>query len=138
MGRTPVDAVQNVVSRAFVPRDLRTWAATRVLYPATDPGEGASVESVLAEATLRHSARPDPWYEVLASHCISPEAAEVFAAGNLEAFLEVRQAALARQLGLFLQQCCEWELEDTPSLDSLVLDDEDEARELSDDESSRY
>jgi hypothetical protein len=91
---------------------------------------------VLAEG----SARPDSWYEVLASHCISPAAAEVFAAGNLEAFLEIRQAELAQQLGLFLQQCCEWELEDTPSLDSLVLDDEDEdeARELSDDESSRY
>jgi hypothetical protein len=58
--------------------------------------------------------------------------------GHVEDFLVARQQVLERQLETFLRQRCEWEFEDTPSLDSLVMDDEDEARELSDDESSRY
>jgi hypothetical protein len=136
VGRTPVDAVQNVVSRAFVPRDLRTWAATRVLYPETDAGELIAVESVLV-GMPPPNLNPDLWYEALASHCISPDAAQAFAEGNIEGFLADRQAVLGQQLGLFLQQRCEWEFEDTPPLDSLVLDDEDESQELSDDESSR-
>jgi hypothetical protein len=58
--------------------------------------------------------------------------------GVIDSFLERRQAALERQLDAFLRQRCEWEFEDTPPLDSLIIDDEDEARELSDDESSQY
>ena len=136
VGRTPVDAVQNVVSRAFVPRDLRTWAATRMLYPANP--EEDSAETIFGIPALYRPSLAGTWEEALASHCISMEADAAFGNGDIEGFLADRQQALALQLGLFLQQRCEWEFEDTPPLDSLVLDDEDESRELSDDESSRY
>jgi hypothetical protein len=71
----------------------------------------------------------------LASHNMSLEMAAAVARGDIEEFLTARQETLERQLVTFLQQRCEWEFEDTPSLDSLVLDDEAEAEELSDDSS---
>jgi hypothetical protein len=142
VSRTPADAVQNVVSRAFVPRDLRPWSANRLLYPATGSGDLIPVESILASA-VDQSARVTwesdiTWEGALASHFISMEMAASFASGDIEGFLESRQVALERQLDIFLGQRCEWDFEDTPSLGSLVMEDEDESRELSDDESSRY
>jgi len=57
--------------------------------------------------------------------------------GDVQRLLTTRQELLEHQLDIFLQQRCEWEFEDTPPLDSLVIDDEEEAEELSDDDSSR-
>jgi hypothetical protein len=138
LGRTPVDAVQNVVARAFVPSELRSWSATRVLYPARDPKDDVAVESVLALPPDQHDFVAGTWDEALASHSITRQMAALFASGDIDEFLEERQVALERQLSIFLRQRCEWAFEDTPSLDLLVIDDDDEARELSDDESSRY
>ena len=139
VSRTPADAVQTVITPAFLTRDLRTWAANRVLYPSTDPGELAAVEGVLAVPAGRQLLAAEPLQEALVSHCITPAAAEALTDGDFDGFLEDRQMALERQLKNFLQQRCEWEYEDTPPLDSLVLDDDvDETRDLSDDESSRY
>jgi hypothetical protein len=138
VGRTPVDAVQNVISRASVPRDLSTWAANRVLYPATDPDDLIAVESILVFAPKRDLLISETWEEALASHSITMDMATLYTGGDTVGFLARRQEALEAQLDTFLRQRCEWEFEDTPSLDSLVMDDEDEARDLSDDESSQY
>jgi hypothetical protein len=138
VGRTPVDAVQNLASRAFVPRELSPWAANRVLYPATDTEDLVAVESILADRSAAGSLTPEKWAEALASHNIGVQMAALFEADDIDGFLVLRQEALERQFETFLRQRCEWEFEDTPPLDSLILDDEDEALELSDDESSRY
>lgn len=129
-GRTPVDAVQYVFSRSFVNRDLGGWAANRVLYPGSSDEEPVPMEVLLnSELGLRGSEGTT----ALASHCIT---LEMLADPLADGVLERRQAALERQLDAFLRQRCEWAFEDTPSLDSLVLEDEDEAEELSDDESA--
>jgi Protein of unknown function DUF262 len=135
-GRTPVDAVQSLFSPVSVPRELRSWSANRILYPATDPADMLSVESVLAIPQDHWPLAGEIWETALPSHSISPEMAALAARGDISGFLVDRQHVLEKQLRAFLWQRCEWEFEDTPPLDSLVLDDEDEAEELSDDESA--
>ena len=132
--RTPFDAIQYVVSRYSVRRELSPWAANRIMYPALEY-EPETVESML---TLPQDQRPlngVDWTTALASHNMDLAMATAVQYGDIEAFLTARQETLGRQLRTFLQQRCEWEFEDTPPLDSLVLNDEAEAEELSDDSS---
>lgn len=132
--RTPLDAVQYAVSRYSVRRELSPWSATRILYPAVEY-EPRPVESIL---TLPPGQRPLnglDWTTALASHNISLEMATAAERGDVETFLITRQEALERQFGTFLRQRCEWEFENTPPLDFLVLEDEAEAEELGDDSS---
>ncbi len=132
---TALDAVQYVVSRHFVQRELRSWSANRILYPAVEYELGP-VESMLARPAARRPLSPADWAAALESHNISPQLAELAEErGEVTEFLTTRQEALKRQFDLFLKQRCEWEFEDTPQLDSLVLDDEAEAEELGDDSS---
>jgi hypothetical protein len=132
--RTPLDAVQYVVSRYSVRRELSPWSANRVLYPAMEYELGP-VESILTLPPGQRSLDGLEWATALASHSISLEMAEAIEHGDVEGFLTARQEVLEHQLGTFLRQRCEWDFEDTPPLGSLVID-EDEAEELSDDESA--
>lgn len=134
--RTPLDSVQYVVSRYSVPRELRPWSANRTLYPADDKSEFGPLESILVLPVNQRSLQGIEWVEALDSHCISLEMAEFVAQGYVEEFLTRRHASLERQLDVFLRQRCEWEFEDTPPLDSLIIEDEgDEQEELSDESS---
>jgi hypothetical protein len=135
--RTPLDAVQHVISRYLVGRELSPWSANRVLYPATEY-EFGPVASILTVPPEQRPLRGPEWVAALTSHSISPEMAAAIEHGDVEGFLTAREEALERQLDIFLRQRCEWEFEDTPSLDSLIIDDEDEAQELTDDESSLF
>src|SRR5262249_22024498 len=121
--RTPLDAIHYVVSRYSVRRELSPWSANRVLYPAIEY-EPDSVESILSLPPDQRPLNGLTWTAALASHNMSLEMAMAVERGDVEAFLTARQGALERQLGAFLQQRCEWDFEDTPPLDSLVLDDE--------------
>lgn len=132
--RTPLDAIQYVVSRYSVRRELSPWSANRILYPAMDY-ESGPMESILTLPPEQRPLNGLDWTVALASHNMSLEMTAAVERGDVEAFLIARQEALERQLATFLQQRCEWEFENTPSLDSLVLDDEAEAEELSDDSS---
>ena len=132
--RTPLDAIQYVVSRYSVRRELRPWSANRILYPEVEDELGP-VESIIAMPPEQRHLNGLEWMTALASHNMSPEMAKAVERGDVEAFLTTRQGALERQFGTFLRQRCEWEFEDTPPLDSLLLDDEAEAEELSDDSS---
>lgn len=133
--RTPFDAVQYVVSRYSVPRELRPWSANRTLYPADDTSEFGPLESLLVRPTYQRSMTAIDWVQALDSHSISLAMAASVERGDVKEFLTARQAVLERQLDMFLRQRCEWEFEDTPPLDSLVIEDEDETIELSDDDS---
>jgi len=136
--RTPLDAVRNVISPYYVPNELRSWAANRTLYPATNVSELGYLEGILARPADRRQLTGADWKQALESHSISLPMAASIERGAMREFLEARQQVLERQLDTFIKQRCEWGFEDTPPLDSLVLDDEDEAEELSDDESSRF
>jgi hypothetical protein len=137
--RAPLVAVQYVVSRYSVPRELRLWAANRTLYPDSK-WDGGPLESLLSSTDLL--ARLDDLFgspggarAALDSHGITSDMLTSLDRGRVEDFLATRQEVLEYQFSIFLRKRCEWDFEDTPSLDSLVLDDEAEARELSDDAS---
>jgi hypothetical protein len=129
--RSPLDAISYVMSRYSVPIELRVWAANRTLYPASGEEEVGPLENLFAGS---RELEGDEWEQALASHLLSPAIVEMVQRGEVEEFLNERQEALREQLDLFLRQRCEWEFEDTPSLESLVIDDDDEAEELSDDD----
>ncbi len=133
--RTPLDAVRYVISRYSVRRDLSPWSANRVIYPAVEYELG-SVESILTLPPSQRPLREPEWATALSSHNITLEMAAAIGYGDVEGFLTARQDLLGRQLSVFLRQRCEWDFEDTPSLDSLIIDDIDEAEDLSDDESA--
>jgi Protein of unknown function DUF262 len=130
--RTPLDAVRYVVSRYSVPREFSPWSANRILYPSLVYDLG-SVESILTQPADRRPLNAADWLWALRSHSVSLEMVESVDRGDVLEFLESRQEALEDQFEIFLRQRCEWEFEDTPPLDSLVLDDEAEAEELGDD-----
>lgn len=131
--RTALDAVEYVVSRYSVKPEFRLWSANRTLYPADDKSELGALDSLLVLPPHLRPLGPLDWARALASHSISLEMAASVGLDDVEGFLVARQEALGLQLGTFLRQRCEWEFEDTPPLDSLVLADEAEAEELSDD-----
>ena len=134
--RTALDAVQYVVSRYSVKADLRPWAANRTLYPTDDKSEMGTLESLLTSLENKILLSSTQWESALASHSMNLAMAAMIERGEIEGFMTTRQDALARQLENFLQQRCEWNFEDTPPLESLILDDEDETEELNDDESA--
>ena len=91
------------------------------------------MESILTLPPDQRPLNAVDWLSALRSHSISLEMAEPVERGDVKEFLAARQEALEHQFDIFLRQRCEWEFEDTPPLDSLVLDDEAEAEELGDD-----
>ena len=131
--RTSLDAVEYVFSPYVVPREQRSWSANRTLYPADDMSELSALESILAPPLRQRPLSGVGWERALKSHSITLEMAALVERRAVAEFLTVRQEALGRQLDNFIRQQCEWEFEDTPPLDSLVIDDEEEAEELSDD-----
>lgn len=133
--RTSLDAVQYVVSRYSVPRDLRLWSANRTLYPAEDKSNLGPLESLLVLPASERPLTGRDWILALESHNVTLETATLVERGLVEEFLVERQSSLELQFDLFLQQRCEWVFEDTPPLSSLIIDDDAEAEELSDDSS---
>jgi cytochrome P450 len=127
--------VQYLVSRYYVSREHRRWAANRALYPEANL-LGPSLDFNFIFLEMRHLGDAE-WEQALRSHAITLQmAAQAGDWHTADDFVTARQHALESQLESFLQQRCEWDFEDTPPLDSLVLEDEDEAEELSDDESA--
>jgi hypothetical protein len=94
------------------------------------PGHGGSVEEI--DALIERSpvgVDSNQWSETLSSHLIYPEMVDLLTAGRVEGFLDRREAAIRTQFNHFLDLMCEWQLEDTPSLSDLVIEDEnDEGR----------
>jgi hypothetical protein len=121
--QTGRNAVRYLVPRTSVEVGQRPWAANRAMMPylEVDPRE---VNGYLATPPLElGEAR---WVEMLGSHSITPQMAELLAAGDVPAFLAARQGALERHLRAFLHRMTEQGFENTPPLSSLVLDEDDD------------
>ena len=131
--RTPLDAVEYVVSPYAVPRELRQWSANRTLYPSANGSEVGALESIISLPPGQRPLIAVDWERALESHSISLEMAASVERRDVTEFLAARQEALERQFEAFLRHRCEWEFEDTPPLESLVIDDE--AEEPDDDSS---
>lgn len=146
--RYAASKLQALALLELVPRDLETGEPLdmgRLLdYQQTgdDPpfasilkgnrGDTGLVQSVANR--LAHPVRPglrrtlldvtDP--VTLASHGISPEAAEALRDGDTQRFLSLRAATLQGHFELVFARHARWDASDRPSLASLVVSDDDE------------
>ncbi|WP_256789223.1 hypothetical protein [Frankia sp. AvcI1] len=110
------------IYRRGVPKRQQFWAANRLFVPDAAESVASFLESVTSPSVLvdeRDRA------EVLRSYCLSDDLIELFNSGRREEFLDVRQAAIDVGLNAFIDRMAQWEFEDTPSLDSLALDELD-------------
>lgn len=119
---TAADAVPFLVGRRSVSEPYRLWAATRVLLPTLiEPTKEVAGKFLYRPFDLS----PDIWAEVLQSHSIRSEGESQLASGDVEAFLQSRQADLQRVLEVFLERKCEWGFENTPPLSEMLIEDLD-------------
>ncbi|MFI6296350.1 DUF262 domain-containing protein [Nonomuraea sp. NPDC050790] len=137
---TAARAVRAVFGSGAVSRIL---AANRILLPTTterdsdsslplDEVLGNQIDSVLSAQPLDLDTAE--WSAVLRSHSIEAEAEHALVAGDVDRFLAHREQTMQGDLQLFLARMCEWEQEDTPSLDDLIIGDiEEDVEEQRDD-----
>jgi hypothetical protein len=92
--------------------------ANRVLLPAA--GE---IAKSLYEVFRRPSENLDyfEWLDVLRSHCITEQDFWALQEDRIEDFMEIREHTVEAQFHIFLDSLCEWGLEDTPSLNDLII-----------------
>ena len=117
---TAADVVLSIFARRTVPERYRLWSSNRVLVPALDEPL-STVSGVFSQRPLLMA--KDLWDRVLRSHAISPESENLLSSGKVVGFLETRQADLQRVLESFLRRKCEWDFEDTPPLNELLIED---------------
>ncbi len=123
--QTASQAVSYLVPRSLLGRDLRDWAANRILAPGSD------VQN--SDDSWPFAARPpqwdDPrWKAFLHSHLISPETSRLLALGEIDEVVKRRDRALSEYLESFLADRAQVNRDRTPPIDALVadLDDGDE------------
>lgn len=124
--KTARDAVRYLVPRSTVPVKYRKWAANRALMPylELDPKE------VTGRIVQRPTAwKGDQWTEMLRSHALAPEMGAMLTEGDITGFLETRQALLQVQFENYVGRMSEREIEDTPPLADLTLDEDEDAEE---------
>lgn len=117
---TAADAAPSVFAPSAVPEPYRLWASNRVLLPALKESLSAVV-GVFMQRPL--DMQEELWVRVLRSHSISPESEELLCVGEVVPFLLARHADLQTVLELFLRRKCEWDFEDTPPLNELLIED---------------
>ncbi|MCE7004933.1 DUF262 domain-containing protein [Kibdelosporangium philippinense] len=118
------------VAYRIFPRGLtsqqRLLAANRLFLPTTtDPVD--EIPTLLTRPPL--SLDEEVWNAVLESHCLDHATVQRLAEGDRDGFLAMRQEVVSGQLSNFLSRMAEWNYEDTPSLDSLDLDELDDLPE---------
>jgi len=119
---TPAVIARRILNRA--PNDQLAWAANRILV--LDPELPGTPADLLVSPPLE---RENNAAEFLASHALDDTLIFALAQGDKTAFLNTRQQRLAEIVRTFLEAMAETQLEDTPPLDSLDLDDPDEDRD---------
>ncbi|WP_016700256.1 DUF262 domain-containing protein [Actinoalloteichus spitiensis] len=117
---TAAEAVPTVLDRLLLDEEHRRWAANRLLLPDDEAPVGELASRLTTRPPLL---APSIWNAVLASHAISREAREALASGQPVDFLTARTRSLREALTAFLHRWCEWDMEDTPPLEDLVIED---------------
>lgn len=124
--KTARDAVHYLLPQSSVPIDYRKWAAVRVLMPSLEIDPREVPQLVLTRPTDWDDSL---WRSVLQSHFVTVEAQEALTHGQVVQFIESRTEEMQRQVATFLTRNCEWSFEDTPSLSSFVLDEDEDPDE---------
>lgn len=112
---TAIEIVGSLVPTGSAPRSDRE-AGNRLLLVAAEDRESDVLPLLVA-------APPD----VLDSHLLAPPDIELLVNGDASTVVSTRSQRLQAAVDAFVDRMCEWEHEDTPDLESLVMDEEDEA-----------
>ncbi len=116
-------ALETVLPNRFLPVARRPWAANRILLAPQDDQESGTLDDLLRREP---GVSYETWLDALTSHNLNPRIRDLYNERNFGAFVESRQRLVDRNLKDFLNRLCEWDFEDTPSLDRLILEDEEE------------
>lgn len=122
---TAFDAVRYLIPRMTAPAEYRTWAAERLLLPAS--AGTSSVGNLIKSRPL--DIEEAKWILTIESHRIPIEAPELLGEGNIKDLLIKRQSQLQNGLTDFLTSMCAWQFEDTPRMDELIIPDPEEIYE---------
>ncbi|MEM9453973.1 MAG: DUF262 domain-containing protein [Myxococcota bacterium] len=117
---TAVDIVHKFIRRE--PDGFAAHAANRFILLGEELLDDARNHLVNPPPSMSRETRS----EVLESHCLDLKLCSYLANGDSAKFLEGRQKALTRTLTEFLTKSAESNLEDTPPLDSLEVDEDDD------------
>ncbi|MFJ4711151.1 DUF262 domain-containing protein [Streptomyces sp. NPDC088785] len=122
--QTPANATPYVFPRLTSQEEkgMRLWAANRLFLPF---GGDPMSELTGSLAKLKRGTDEGVWQSVLTSHLIDERALAALDQANRVNFLKARQQLIRTNLTDFLARMTEWDYEDTPTLDSLDLDDEE-------------
>lgn len=93
--------------------DLRGAVANKMLHPRAS-------SKALREAIIQNRASADG-LELLSRHVISGEAVDALGAGDEPGFLLARSAGLTSFLDAFFRRQAEWDSDDSPTLQSMVV-----------------
>ncbi|MFB6569837.1 DUF262 domain-containing protein [Streptomyces noursei] len=122
---TAAMAAHRIYPRGLTPQQ-QLLASNRLFLPtSTDPVD--EIPILLGQRPIDLDDRT--WKAVLASHCLNDSMIDDILKDNRNNFLTKRQEAITKQLQEFLNRMAEWNYEDTPSLDSLDLDELDDLAE---------
>ena len=117
-------AMQNrKIPQQNIPEDKHHWTANRILLP--EQTTGGEIGAAFTEHTPE-SGGVARWLDTLSSHFMTPETVRMLAEGDVNRFLVVRRELIRSHLQTFLDRMCEWDFEDTPPLETLIMDDVDE------------
>ncbi|MCU1409989.1 MAG: hypothetical protein JWR04_696 [Rhodoglobus sp.] len=114
-----------ILTEHLASRTERALPANRVLLMDTAQDLPESAIDTLWQLALRYE-DGSPEADILQSHFIGSVAADRLANSDLQGFLSEREAAIGEALKTFLESAAEWKFEDTPSLESLALDESPE------------
>ena len=116
-------AVPRIFDRGLSTRQ-QLWAANRLLLPSQSESAESFIEAVSQQPI---DLDEQTWRSILASHCLNQNVLVDLNSGRKDEFLRKRQDLVTVHLRRFLSQMAEWDYEDTPALDSLDLDEMEEA-----------
>lgn len=102
---------------------MRLSAANRLLIPF---GEARPDDISQLLSTGRTDLDGPLQERILDSHLITQQAADALRREDRVEFLRIRQESVRSHLESFLDRMAEWDYEDTPALDRMDLDEEDE------------
>jgi hypothetical protein len=115
---TAMQAVYPVIDPRRVSDELHGWAASWLLLPDEDVSANEIDGMLVAHTNLDD----EVWEAILASHGLTPGIVEMLVRGDADTFVRARQNVIRDNLAAFGERMCESKFEDTPSLDSLVLE----------------
>jgi len=119
--RTARDAVKYLLPPRYIPGDERPWAANRALMPGLDV-DAREISGLITQQPLDIDGTT--WRMMLESHSITLPLLDLLSQERFSEFITARQQLLKLRARDFLARVCEWSFENTPPLESLIVEED--------------